>query len=380
MLIGFLDIFKRNSELEFMYDFDLLDETSERIKMKQIAIQTCVSMIARTISQSEFRVKKDRKTIKDELYYRLNVRPNKNMSSAHFWQTVIYKLIHDNECLIIISDTNDFLIADDFTRIEYGLVEDTFKGVTVKGYTFKRTFRMSDVVYIEYDNEKISRIIEELYEDYGSLFGRIFDFQMHKNQIRATVDMENVNAKDRDTQSKLQNFINNMYKAIKEKAFSIIPQQKGFEYKENSSTSQNSGIDEINKTSDAYLYQVAGALGIPIALLKGEMSDVEKQTRNYMRFCIEPILVKIKDELNAKFIEKEELLDGKKFDIRRPTYNNMFDVANAVDKLRASGVVNGHELRDELGFEEVDEPSLDEYYITKNYERAGQSFEGGDED
>ena len=198
-----------------MFDLELFESTSERVQMKQLAIQTCVSMIARTISQSEFRVKENRKTVKDELYYRLNVRPNKNMSSSQFWQTVIYKLIHDNECLIIISDTNDFLIADDFTRKEYGLVEDTFKGVTVKGYTFERTFRMSEVLYIEYDNEKLSKILDGLYKDYGSLIGRMFDFQMHKNQIRATVDTENVSSKDEETQARLQRFINNMYSAIK---------------------------------------------------------------------------------------------------------------------------------------------------------------------
>src|SRR5690625_2603520 len=138
-----------------MYDFDLLESASERIQAKQLAIQTCVSMIGRTISQSEFRVKEDKKTIKDELYYKLNVRPNKNMSAVHFWQTIIYKLIHDNECLVVVSDTDDLLIADDFTRIEYGLVEDMFKYVTVKNFTFQRTFKMSEVIYIEYDNENL---------------------------------------------------------------------------------------------------------------------------------------------------------------------------------------------------------------------------------
>lgn len=67
-----------------MYDLDLLDDTSERVKMKQLAIQTCIGMISRVISQSEFRVKENGDYKKDELYYRLNVRPGENMSAAHF--------------------------------------------------------------------------------------------------------------------------------------------------------------------------------------------------------------------------------------------------------------------------------------------------------
>ncbi|MFS0667622.1 phage portal protein [Peribacillus frigoritolerans] len=149
--MGILDMIKsRNKELEFMFDFDLIQDTSKKIHMKQLAIQTCINMISRTISQSEFYVKKDKKIVKDEMYYRLNVRPNPNMSASQFWQTVVHKLIYDNECLIIQSDTEDLLIADSFTRIEYALVNDLFKDVTIKNFTFSRTFQMSEVIYLEY--------------------------------------------------------------------------------------------------------------------------------------------------------------------------------------------------------------------------------------
>ena len=376
MTIGLLDIFKRNTELEWMYDVDLLEGTSERIKMKQLAIQTCVNMIGRIISQSEFRVKKNKETIKDELYYRLNVRPNKNMSASYFWQTVVYKLIHDNECLIIKSDSDDLLIADDFDRVEYGLVEDTFKNVTVKNFTFQRTFTMSDVFYLEFDNENLSKLIDSLFVDYGSLFGRMVEFQKHKNQIRSTVDLETTGAKDPETQRKLQSFIDRMYQAIKEKTFAIIPQQKGFTYTEQAASS-GASVEEINKVSNGFLDHVAKALGIPVALIHGEMADVEKATRNMMTFCIDPLLKKIKDESDAKFIDKKEYLAGRRIDIKRVSYSNMFDVATSVDKLRSSGVANGHELRDAIGLEQMDDPILDKFVITKNYQETNE-LEGGD--
>ncbi len=375
--MGLLDIFSRNyDEMDYMYDFDLLEDTSDRIYYKKLAIATCVNLIARTISQSEFRIKKDGKVQHDEFYYRMNVKPNRNQSASEFWEEVVYKLIHDNEVLIVQSDSDDLLIADDFGKIEYAMMDDVFRGVTIKNFTFRRTFAADDVIYIQYSNDDLSRLIHSLYSDYGELLGRMIEYQLHNNQIRATVDTENVSSKDKDSQNKLQTFINNMYDAVKKKTFAIIPQQKGFVYQEKSDRS-TTGIDEINKVTNGFLDHVARALGIPPSLVRGEMSDVENSTKNYMTFCIDPLLKKIKDELSAKMLEKSEFMNGQRINVRRVSYTNIFDVASAVDKLRSSGVANGHELRDELGMEESDDPIHDKYVITKNY---SDSLEGGDEE
>ncbi|WP_074734306.1 phage portal protein [Halobacillus karajensis] len=378
-MIGLLDIFKKHSELDFMLDMELLEENMNKVHLKRLAIQTCINMIARTISQSEFRVKKGKEVIKDEMYYRLNVRPNKNMTASTFWQTVIYKLVYDNECLIIQSDTDDLLIADDFTRNEYPLVGDTFTGVMIKDFEYNRTFRMDDVFYFQYSNEKISTLIDGVFKDYGELFGRLVEFQKRKNQIRATVDLESINTKDADTMDKLQKFIDKMYKAISEKSVAIVPQQKGFTYNEKSNTVETQNVDDINKTAKGFLDHVAKSLGIPIALLHGEMADVEKQTRNYMTFCIDPLLKMIGDELNDKAITKKDFMNGTRMDIRRISYSNLFDLASSIDKLVSSGAFTGNEIRREAGHEDSEDPKLDKHIVTKNYQEMG-SLEGGEKE
>uniref|UniRef100_UPI0034D50AB2 phage portal protein n=1 Tax=Priestia megaterium TaxID=1404 RepID=UPI0034D50AB2 len=142
--IGLLDtIFKRDSELGYMFDVEMFVETANRVHMKKLVLDTCIAFLGRTISQSEFRVKNGKAFMKDELYYRLNVRPNKNMTASTFWETFVHKLIYDNECLIIQADDDDLLIADDFQHNEYAVFEDTFSNVTVKDYTFKRVFKQS---------------------------------------------------------------------------------------------------------------------------------------------------------------------------------------------------------------------------------------------
>ncbi|SEQ23434.1 phage portal protein, HK97 family [Virgibacillus subterraneus] len=361
-----------------MYDYELFEDTSDRIYYKRLAIATCVNMIARTISQSEFRIKKKGIVQYDEFYYRLNVRPNKNQSASRFWETVIYKLIHDNECLIIVSDSDDLLIADDFAKTEYALMEDVFKSVTIKNFTYSRSFVSSEVIYLEYSNEDLSRLIDSLYTDYGELFGRMLEFQKHNNQIRSTVDMENVNAKDPETQTKLQNFINKMYEVVKKKAFAIVPQQKGFVYSEQSSRASGASVEEINKITNGFLDHVAKALGIPVALVHGDMSDVENSTRNYMTFCIDPIIKEFRDEFTGKFVAKKDFLKGERVSIRRISYRDIFDLAAAVDKLVSSSVFTGNEVREEAGYERSNDELLDKHIITKNYTELEDLLEGGD--
>jgi HK97 family phage portal protein len=278
---------------------------------------------------------------------------------------------------VIKSDTDDLLIADSFTRTEYAIFEDTFKDVTVKGYKFEKTFPNSKVIYLTYSNERLKSLIESLYQDYEALFTRVLEFQKRKNQIRGLVDIDAIHDKTEEGQKKLQTYIDKIYKSFAERSIAVIPQSKGFNYHEMSSGSAP-GVDEINKVTDGFLFQVARVLGIPIALIKGDQADIENPTRNFMRFCIDSFLKKISDELNSKLFTRDEYLAGRKIDIKRISYNNIFDVASSVDKLRASGVFNGNELREELGAERVDDEMMDQYFITKNYIELGDALKGGD--
>ena len=382
--LGFLStIFKRNSELGFMFDTELFVETSNRAHMKRLAIDTCASFLGRTISQSEFRIRDGDNYLKNELYYRLNVRPNKNMTSSTFWQTVVKKLIYDNECLIIQADDDDLLIADDFQRNEYAVYEDTFSNVRIKDYEFKRTFVQSEVLHLRYSNEKLTPLIDSLFADYGDLFGKMLSSQKRKNQIRALVKMDMLTAKNAEQQKKLQEFINRMYKSIDEKDVAIIPQQPGFEYEEVSSGSSSGmagssqSVEEINKITNGFFKQVALALGIPISLLYGEMADVEKQTKNYMMFTVKPLLKKISDEGNSKFFEMDEYLSGQKIEAKPISYQTIFDLAESIDKLVSSGAFTPNEMRLEVGYDVSDDSNLNQHYITKNYTGMNNA-EGGE--
>jgi hypothetical protein len=63
--------------------------------------------------------------------------------------------------------------------------------------------------------------------------------------------------------------------------------------------------------------------------------------------------------------------------VKGVTEKDPLDVAEAVDKLVASGAFNRNEVREMVGYEKSDNPALDEFVITKNYQSA-DSVEGGD--
>lgn len=378
-IIGVADFFKRK-DVQFSFDLDLLQDIESNVYAKRMAFETCIEMIARTISQSEFRIKDKKKFIKDTMYYKLNVKPNRNQSSADFWQKVVHKLIFDNECLIIKSDSEELLIADDYDRTEYTFYDDTFKNVTVKDITFKRVFRMSDVIFFEYQNEEMSKLVDGLFADYGKLMSQLFVNQRMQNQIRSSIDIDSNWAKTDEDQEKIESFIKKVYKTIETKVVALFPQQKGLAYNEHSkSVGNKQSVDEIQKLYDGFLSQIARAVGIPWALLKGDMSDVEKPTRNYMTFCIDPLLNKVSSELNGKFFTEKEFLNGQMIDVKRISYSNLFDNATSIDKLIGSGAFTPNEVREEAGKERSDDPNMDVHYITKNYEKAeSNSLEGGE--
>ena len=377
--IGWLDnVLTRKIGLSITVGSDLLfSDSANKVHMKKLAIDTCVSFLGRTISQSEFRVKHGKEFVKDELYYRLNVRPSKNFTASTFWEIFIHKLIYDNEVLVIQADDGDLLIADNFQHNKYAVFEDTFSNVVVRDYEFKRSYKQSEVLHLKYRNEKLAPLIEGLFADYGDLFGRVLSSQKRKNQIRGLVDVDGQFGKDEKTQGKLQEFINKIYKSFGEKEVAIVPQQPGLKYNETYNGAGNGpSVDEINKVTNGFLDQVAMALGIPLSLIHGDMADVEKQTKNFKLFTVNPLLKKIADEANVKFFEMKEYLAGKKIDIKSVSYQTIFDLANSIDKLIASGTFNGDEIRLEVGYDVSGDPKHSKYYITKNY--AEMAAEGGE--
>lgn len=377
--MGFIDsVLRRNSELEWMFDLDLTYETTQRAYLKKMALETCINFIGRTISQSDFRFMENGKRQLNDWHYLFNVRPNTDQSAADFWQDFTYRLIDENEVLVIKTDSDDFLIADNFTRNEFAVYPDTFSNVMVKGYTFQRTYQMDEVIYLTYNNEKLSKFTDGMFDDYANLFSRMIEIALRNYQIRGMVGIDSTQQLTKENRTKLQNFIDKLFNSFKNNSIALVPKLKGFEYDEVASgETKGQPIDELTKLKRSLIDDVANILGIPNALIHGELAEYETAIKAYVKFCISPLLRKIQDELNAKLFTKKEHLAGSKVEARFIAYSSIFEIAESFDKLVASGGFSRNELRKEAGYEESDNPELDKFVITKNYQTT-EAIKGGE--
>lgn len=374
-------IMGRNEAIEFSYDFELLHETSQKAYIKKWALDTCINHIARTISQTKFEIiDSESKDTSSTTHYKLNVRPNTDESAATFWQKVIRKLIYDNEVLIVVTDSKDLIIADDFVREEYALYDDIFDHIVVGEFEFERSFRMSEVIYLEYNNEAITNMLMGLFSDYGDIFGRMIKSNLMNNQIRATLAMDTNVALKSTTNEEMQKFINKAYKAFESNDIAIVPVQKGYEYKEHSSnngTKTSSQIEDMAKVPNQLLSYVASNLGIPLPLLDGSVADIETMTENYMKFCINHFIEKIVDELNAKLFSERGYKKGKRIKAITIGAKTPIEKAEAIDKLVASGSFTPNEVRDMFNYPHIEDKEMDKVMVTKNYIKKEDMSENG---
>ncbi|RIL71519.1 phage portal protein [Staphylococcus devriesei] len=376
--MGLFDkIFQKNKELSWMYDLELLQDTSSKAYIKRMAINTVIEFVARTLSQSEFRIKENDQIIKDSTYYLLNVRPNPNQNATQFWQKFIYKLLIDNEALIIKSDDDYFYVADNFEReTDLGLLPQKFNSVTINDYIYNRYFSMEDVIYVEYANEKLDNYLVGLFEDYGEVFGRMLNMQLKQNQIRGVVNVESTTL---DSKS-IQDYIDMIFNTFEKNQVAVIPLTKGLSYEEHStkgSSTSGSQFGDLRALVQDILIYVARLIGVTPSLILGENADLEKSIEATNKFCFKPLMKKIETELNAKlFFEDEFIGKNKRIEIIGIDKKNPLELSEAVDKLRSSGTYTGNQIRVMLGDEPGDDPHLDEYVLTKNYEAV--TDEGGE--
>ncbi|MEB8418979.1 phage portal protein [Enterococcus casseliflavus] len=382
--MGILDIFKKNNEIDWMLDYEFIENLAQRPYLKTMAKNTVLDFVARTMSTLEVKFKNKDGTADWE--YILNVRPNNDMSAATFWEKFFYRLLDDNEVLVIFTDDNQMLIADDYYREEYAVYEDTFSMVSVKNYTFKKVFKMSEVIFLQYNNEELEKFTKGLFDDYIELFGRILEICMRNNQIRASVGIAatgSVNSekgKDgTDKSERLQNFINKIYKSFRTNSVAIVPKLKGFEYEEytNKQGVSNQSLEELNKMKSSLIDDIANAVGVPTALIYGEKVELDSNIKAFRQLCIAPLVNKLQDELIAKIISRQEYISGKRIEIINVLPKDILEYATQIDKLISSGTFLRDEVRNTLGYDPLANGEGQHLIMTKNYQKV---LKGGDEE
>jgi HK97 family phage portal protein len=382
--LGILDIFKKNNEIDWMLDYEFIDNLAQRPYLKTMAKNTVLDFVARTMSTLEVKFKN--KDDVDDWNYILNVRPNSDMSAATFWEKFFYRLLDENEVLVIFTEDNQMLIADDYYRQEYAVYEDTFSMVSVKNYTFKKVFKMSEVIFLQYNNEELEKFTKGLFDDYVELFGRILEISMRNNQIRGSVSIDTTGSlndeKGKDGKSRsqrLQEYIDKVWNSFKTNSVAIVPKVKGFEYEEytNKQGVSNQSLEELNKMKSSLIDDIANAIGVPTALIYGEKAELDSNIKAFRQLCIAPLAKKLQDELMAKILTKSDYLKGERIKIVKVLPKDILEYATQIDKIVSSGTFSRDEVRgsDGIDYDPLPNGEGQLLIMTKNYQKV---LEGGE--
>lgn len=356
-------------------------EKAKLLTTTEFEIHAAINLIANCISKCEFRTYEQGKETKSWEHYAWNYEPNKNQNSSQFLQELVTRLLYYNECLIVESG-GQLIIAESFVKEEFCLKETVFRSVYREGLTFDRDFYMSDVYYFRLNNRNIRSLLTSLCAGYSELLSEAVDKYEKAGGEKGTLKIDaaatGMKYGSRTFEEVYEDLMNERFKKFFNSRSAVLPLFNGFNYTKQAaeqSKKSTSEMKDITDVVDEITETVARAFNIPVALLKGDVSDVEKITRNFLTFCIDPICEMIQTEINRKRYGRRDVNQGNyvKIDTTTVMHTDVFDVAESADKLIASGMYCIDELRRKLGDQELGTEEAQKHWITKNYE----TLEGG---
>lgn len=378
MNIGIISTFKDFLDRSFKVDVATGAFEEAKVFYKELAIQSCISVIANALVLSEFETFENGKKVQKENYYLLNIEPNQNQNATEFWVQAISKLVYENECLII-QDKNQLFVADTFNIDKSTYYEDHYKDIVIRDYPLKKTFKESEVLYLKLNNKNIKNIIDGLYIDYSKLLGSAMTKYKKSNGRKGTLELETYNSQSKEHQEALSDLMNNKFKQYFEAENAVLPLQKGYKYDEKPNTSNIKDSRDVRCLIDDIFDFVAAAFHIPTGILKGDVAIIEGQTDNFLMFGINPIANLIKSEINRKMYGKSLFLKRcyVKINTRKIRNTSLENIAKACDLLFRIGVNSINDNLDELGREKLTAKWADEHYVTKNYQSVLEMDSGG---
>lgn len=367
----------------------LNSEVFSRLVTEEFLIHAAINLIANCISKSEFQTFKLGEEFQGDEYYMWNYEPNTNQNSSQFLQELVSRLLYNNECLVVEMN-GQLMIAESFCKEEYALKETVFTGVTRSGFTFGRSFRMSQVLYFRLNNKNIRCLLTNLCNGYNKLLQDAVDKYEKAGGEKGilTIDAQAAGRKygDKTFEEIFEDLMNKRFKKFFKSRNAVLPLFNGFGYVPRTGAEQSkkstSEVKDITDLTDEILMKVSQAFNIPVSLLKGDVSDVKEITKNFLTFCIDPICDMMAGEINRKRYGKAEIL--KKSYLRVDTscamHVDIFEIAEKIDKLISSGMYCIDELRKKVGEAELGTEEAKAHFITKNYEKLGGVKDDGTEE
>lgn len=357
------NLFNRNADNTFDTEIISAGSTGQRIHLQETALETVVTYVTDRASLVILRSEEEK------LHHRWNVKPNPYQNAQEFKRKFIRQMLIDGESLIVQEGAPDYYlhIADSYTEERVSLNEIVYRDIEVDGISFGD--KPADEVYmLKYKNEKVSKWIRQLDDNYVDLFNRLVEIQKLQSQLRIYPKFKTMGSKNRDSQAKFMEFLKSFQTAVEEKQVVIAPTQDDYDINENKSAFKGFNIDEVSKMEAIYLSNVCRLYGISPTLFNGELADIEQHRDDFIRF-VHSVMQIVSTEINSKYFaegEKEYSEKQVRLILFFMEYNSALDASKDIEKAIGSGVYTINDVLEMQGRDKVDDEHADRRFLTRN--------------
>lgn len=352
-------IFNFNKSVPMNYWDDLIRQLQgdyEDLHLRQYAVHTVVDKIINVCLLAQFQSEEN-----SNFLYKLNYRPNPYYNGNEFKRKIITDMLYNGECLVV-KIVDDYYVADSFSYDE----KTKLFTVTTEYSTKEKTYSIDDVIHIRYNNVEFRNFLNSLSNSYDKLYKRVLDVQMRQQQIRVYAPFKGVSAKNEENTKKFMNFLSGMKKQLENESIAVVPRQDDYDVEEHSQNYLGRSAEELGTIENMYVKQVANILQVPPLLFSGDLADTSEHSKNFVRWCVKPIMNEIANEFNAKQTKsslKNSLITVNTIEC---VYVSEFEMARDVEKMIGSGVWTIDDVLVQLGKKRENSKDTTRRYLTKN--------------
>lgn len=356
----------------------LIAKAKEKAAFRELAIFIAVSYIANALSKCEFKTYKNGKEVQEETYYKLNIRPNHNENSSQFIHHFIEKYYYNKKGALIVDHNGGMFVADSFDFDESNPLKPyVYKNVTFGENTVKRPFMRSDVLHLRLDDKNIKSLVDAVDIEYGEVISLAMQSFKRTNGKKYKILLDQFQAGDPNFQKTYEEVLKVQLKEFIDSDNGIYPKYSGIDLQE-FSTANPTTSDDILAVRKEIFDVTASGFRIPLPMMYGNITNMNEIVKVFLAFCIDPIAEMISEEFTGQTYGFEGWAKGNyiQVDTSRINHIDIFEVADKVDKLIASGVCCIDELRPHLNFNPLNTNWSKAHFITKNYDLAVDVMNG----
>ncbi len=346
---------------------------------RELAFWSAVNLQAAALGQCEFRTYLGGKEVKKREYYLFNVQPNINQNRQEWLRELIAKLYRNNEALVILTDVG-LVIADSFTRKPYALYEDVFTDVTVKDFTYSRSFVQSEVLYLRLNAADMNKVVEAVHGAYSKLLTYSMTSYQRSRGTKGIFNYDALPEAGTPQREVFDKLINERIGKWLNSDASALPLGKGQSWTElQHRTYSIESTRDIRAMTDDIQDFTAKAFGIPPPILRGDVQGTKDAVSLWLSTSIEPLADLLETEINRKRNGYKGFVRGDRVEIYTGNimHYDLLSAAVSIDKLISSGF-SPNEVRRICGEQQLDEQFANEHYITRNY-TPDKTAEGGND-